>query len=90
MKDYLEDWLENVQRVSLRVSSYVKYKKLINSYILPVIGHVRLQKLTPQQVQSLYTKKLKDGLSTKTVYNIHGLLHNALDNAVRWGWYREM
>jgi len=85
VKDYLEDWLENVQKVRLRVSTYVKYKKLINSYILPVIGHVRLQKLTPQQVQSLYTKKLRDGLSAKTVYNVHGLLHNALDNAVRWG-----
>src|SRR5579872_4822396 len=39
VKDYLEDWLENVQKVRLRVSTYVKYKKLINSYILPVIGH---------------------------------------------------
>jgi integrase len=85
VKDYLEDWIENVQKDRLRISSYVKYKKLINSYIVPVLGHVRLQKLTPQQVQSLYTKKLRDGLAPKTVYSIHGLLHNALDNAVRWG-----
>src|SRR6266567_3535724 len=84
VKDYLEEWLENVQKDRLRTSSYVKYKKLINSYIVPALGHIRLQKLTPQQVQSLYTKKLRDGLAPKTVYSIHGLLHSALDNAVRW------
>ncbi|MDQ6661990.1 MAG: tyrosine-type recombinase/integrase [Chloroflexota bacterium] len=84
VKDYLEDWLENVQKDRLRTSSYVKYKKLMNSYIVPAIGHIRLQKLTPQHVQSLYTKKLRDGLAPKTVYSIHGLLHHALDNAVKW------
>ena len=83
LKDYLEQWLEDVQKDRLRISTYVKYKKMIN-YIIPVLGHIRLQKLTPQQVQSLYTKKIRDGLAPKTVYAIHGVLHSALENAVRW------
>lgn len=81
---YLEQWLEDVKKPELRVSSYVKYKKLIVGYIIPVLGNLQLQKLTPQHVQSFYTKKLKEGLSAKTVHSIHGVLHNALDNAVRW------
>ncbi len=84
VKDYLEQWLEEVQKERVRTSTYVRYKKLINLYIVPVIGHVRLQKLTPQQLQSLYSKKLKEGLATKTVHAVHSLLHSALDNAVRW------
>lgn len=81
---YLEQWLEEVKKPQLRVSAYVKYKKTINTYIVPVLGNIYLQKLTPQHVQSLYTKKIKEGLSSKTVHSIHGLLHHALDNAVRW------
>lgn len=84
LKDYLEQWLEEVQKERLRTSSYVKYKKVIDSYIVPALGDVQLQKLTPQQVQAFYTKKRKDGLSPKTVSSIHGVLHGALDNALRW------
>jgi integrase len=35
-------------------------------------------------VQSLYTSKLKEGLSPKTVQSIHDVLHKVLDNAVKW------
>lgn len=83
--DYLEDWLENVHKDKLRLSTYVKYKKLIR-YIVADLGHVQLQKLTPEQVRQFYTKKLHDGLSTKMVNSIHGVLHVALDNAVRWNY----
>lgn len=84
VKQYLEHWLEEVHKPAIRLTTYIKYRKLINSYILPALGHVRLQKLSPQQVQSLYRAKEKDGLSPKTINSIHGVLHKALDNAVRW------
>lgn len=84
VKDYLEDWLENVQKDRLHISSYVKYKKLINSYIVPAFGDIPLQKLTPQRVQKLYADKLKQKLSPKMVSCIHGVLHVALENAVKW------
>lgn len=83
LKTYLEQWLEEVQKPTLRISTYVKYRKLLK-HILPVLGNVHVQKLTPQQVQKLYTSKLKT-LSPKMVVGIHGVLHKALDNAVKWG-----
>ncbi len=83
--DYLEDWIENVHKDNLRISTYVKYKKHIK-YIVSDLGHVWLQKLTPEQVARFYTKKMKDGLSSKTVHGIHGVLKLALDNAVRWNY----
>ncbi|HZO72828.1 MAG TPA: tyrosine-type recombinase/integrase [Ktedonobacteraceae bacterium] len=82
--DYLTQWLEEVQKDKLRTSSYVKYKKIIDTYINPALGHVYLQKLTPQQVQAFYNKKRSQGLSPKSINLIHGVLHNALDNAVKW------
>ena len=85
LKDYLEDWIENVHKDNIRISTYVKYKKLIK-YIVADLGEVRLQKLTPEQVQRFYAKKRKDGLSSKTVHEIHGVLHLALKHAVRWNY----
>ncbi len=85
LRDYLEDWIENVHKDKLRVSAYVKYKKLIK-YIVADLGEVRLQKLTAEQVRRFYTKKAQEGLSSKTINSIHGVLHLALDNAVRWNY----
>ena len=91
LKDYLEDWIENVHKDKLRISTYVKYKKLIK-YIVADLGDVWLQKLTPEQVRRFYTKMgtKKDkggrGLSSKTIHEIHGVLHLALGNAVRWNY----
>jgi len=84
VKQYLEYWLEEVHKPSLKVSTYVKYRKLVYGYIIPALGHLKLDKLTPQHVKSLYNQKEKDGLSSKTIHNIHGVLHKALDNAVLW------
>ena len=84
LKDYLEDWIENVHGDGLRISTNENYKKLIK-YIVADLGEVWLQKLTPEQVRRFYTKKGKDGLSSKTINSIHGVLHVALDNTVRWG-----
>jgi integrase len=85
LEDYLENWIENVHKELVRLSTYVKYKKLLK-YIKADLGHVYLQKLTPEQVQAFYRKKSKDGLASKTINSIHGVLHLALDNAVRWNY----
>jgi integrase len=82
--EYLVDWLENVHKSKLRIGTYINYKKLIR-YVVNDLGDVWLQKLTPQRVQAFYSKKLNEGLSSKVVHDIHGVLHLALDNAVRWG-----
>jgi integrase len=85
IKDFLPEWLDEVKKDDLRISSYVKYKKLAK-YILADIGEYTLQKITPYQIKTFYNKKLADGLATKTVNSIHGLLHVAFDSAVSWGY----
>jgi integrase len=84
LQEYLENWLENVHKPSIRLSTYLNYRKLLHNYLVPGLGKVKLQKLTPQQVQIFYSRKMSDGLAPKTVNNIHGVLHKALDDAVKW------
>ncbi len=84
VKQYLEYWLEEVHKPNIKISTYVKYHKVIQGYIVPALGDIQLEKLTPQQVTALYNKKRRDGLAPKTIHSIHGVLHKALDNAVSW------
>src|SRR5215469_4564743 len=81
---FLDHWLEEIHKPTIRLSSYIKYRKLIHTYIIPDLGHLKLQKLSPQLVQAFYRRKEKQGLAPKTVNSIHGVLHKALDTAVRW------
>lgn len=47
VKQYLEYWLEEVHKPNIKTSSYVKYRKLIQGYIIPALGEIKLEKLTP-------------------------------------------
>ncbi len=85
VEQFLEYWLEEVHKEAIRLSSYVKYRALLDRYVFPAFGNVQLQKLTQQQVQTLYSRKSKDGLAPETVRGIHRMLHKALDDAVLWG-----
>ena len=84
LQEYLENWLENVHKPTIRLSTYLNYRKLLKNYLVPGLGKVKIHRLTPQQVQGFYSQKMSEGLAPKTVNNIHGVLHKALDNAVKW------
>jgi integrase len=58
---------------------------MIRNHIKPALGQRRLKNLAPVHVQYLYQKKLDAGLASGTVRLIHGILHKALEQAVKWG-----
>jgi integrase len=84
LKRYLEHWLEEVHRPTIRSRTYTRYRELLRIHILPALGHYPLQKLTPQHIQAFYAQKTKEGLSASTVHVMHAILHKALDKAVQW------
>lgn len=71
------------------------YQGIIKNHIVPKIGAVKLAELTPIQVQRLInsvrsTKRTEQGdeVNPKTVKNVHGVLHSALNQAVQCGLLR--
>jgi integrase len=63
----------------------------VKKHILPTLGRVKLQKLTPVMINALYAQLLKSGkvcgsggLSANSVRRVHATLHRALNDAVRW------
>jgi integrase len=81
---YLQEWFEHIQKQAVRPTTYLKQESLLNSAILPAIGHIQLQKLAPQHIQKLYSKKLDEGWKPSSIRNLHKIVHKALGNAVRW------
>ncbi len=84
LKQYLENWLENVQKYAVRVNHYINTRTIIRKHILPTLGHIQLRQLNEQHIQALYTQKQDERKSAKTIHNIHGILHKALAQAVIW------
>ena len=61
------------------------YEYLCRVHLIPALGKIPLTQLRPQQIQALYSAKLKSGLSPRTVQLIHVCLHKALKAAVKTG-----
>lgn len=82
--EYLEQWLPTA-RVRLRPGAFDACASHVQVYIVPRIGDIALQALTPSRVKALYADLATGGrvrggggLSAKTVHNIHRTLSRAL------------
>jgi len=83
--EFLERWLADVAKQTVRPRTYVRYRQLIRAHALPELGSRPLARLGPQDLQGLYGRKMQAGLAPRTVGHLHRLLHRALQDAVRWG-----
>src|ERR671913_920933 len=82
--EYLDRWLSDAVRGTVRESTYSRDKYLVTNHVKPSIGRVKLKNLNARLLQSLYRERLDSGLSASTVQKIHHVLHKALTQAMRW------
>ena len=83
VEQYLDRWLETI-RGSVRSSTYVSYD-LNARRLKKLIGRPQLSALTPAMIQAAYAKLSTQGLSQRSVLQIHATLHRALGQAIKWG-----
>lgn len=84
--EWLDIWLAEYQG-SKKPLTIQNYKQAIKKHIRPALGGVLLKSLTNLMIQRFYNS-LTEGdhpLSPKSVKNVHGILHKALDQAVKAG-----
>lgn len=84
VSDFLDVWLSDCVKDTIRVSTFERYKGIADLHISPVLGRLRLKALTPSHVQGFYRGRLDSGLSPATVQKIHVVFHKALSQAVKW------
>ncbi|HEX2988969.1 MAG TPA: site-specific integrase [Chloroflexota bacterium] len=84
VNDLLDLWLQTAQP-NLKPRTFHDYQARCKRHLRPVLGHVKLSKLSPERVQAFYTKLLSCGIEREALYS-HAMLHRACKMAVLWGW----
>ena len=73
-RDYLGD---------VKAATAAVYAAKIENHIKSALGAVPLKELAAHDIQGFYNRLTESGLSPKTVKNVHGVLHEALQQAQR-------
>ena len=77
ISEYTADW---------KPLTVCNYSKQIKKHLIPRLGAAKLEDLDTHTIQLFYNSLTKSGLAPKTVKNIHGVLHAALEQAISNGY----
>ncbi len=81
---FCEHWFKTHAEVNLGLKTQQGYRGLIDRYIVPGIGSIRLQALEPRHIQTMLAELTRRGLGQTTALHTYRLLHRILSDAVRW------
>mgnify|MGYP004513937945 CR=1 FL=1 len=84
---WLDIWLKEYCG-KVKQSTRDSYDKQARVHIKPALGALKLSALSAPQIQKLYNDMQAKQLSAKTIRNCHGVLHKALDQALKLGYLR--
>ena len=78
---------------AVKLSTVSSYEATIRNHIKPGLGAIKLESLTTHDIQEFYNGRQKgnetrEPLAPKTIKNIHGVLHKALEQAMLNGLIR--
>jgi integrase len=86
--EYLDRWLRDSVRGTVRQSTYETYGHMASKHIIPALGAIKLRSLTPMHVRGFYRERLDNEdrkCAPATVRKMHVVLQKALDQAVSDG-----
>lgn len=78
-----ENWLR-ARRTTVKESTYIKYRNLLNNYVMPRIGSMPIMQISADTLQGYYHWLLNDagekkqGLSAKTVSDVFSVIRSVL------------
>ncbi|MDN6428431.1 MAG: site-specific integrase [Propionibacterium sp.] len=86
-------WLDNISKSRNKPRTHDGYRGYVNRYIVPQLGRIKLDKLTPADVTRMRTTITDPapkglGLSSTTALQAHSILRKALRDAQRVGRVR--
>jgi len=88
---WLDIWLSDYIKPSVKPLTHEEYAMQCRNHIIPFMGAIKLKALNAPMIQSFYNylqsqttkdNKPKRALSAKSIKNVHGILHKALEKAV--------
>lgn len=93
LKEFSEKWLNEHVKPTLNATTYENYKMNLESRILPALGHMKMAKIKPLNIQEFYNTLAAEGirndkkegaLSLSTIKKYHAILSSMFHTAVIW------
>ncbi len=100
VSDLLNEYIGMYGKTNWSLSTYASNVSLIENYIQPYLGAMKLEDITPRVLEKYYQsllkakavpkctdkkyKKVDTFVTAETVRRIHKLLHSCFEQAVRW------
>ncbi|MGI9023003.1 MAG: hypothetical protein ACR2HV_07200 [Acidimicrobiales bacterium] len=87
----LEEWFDHA-KADFSPKTVRETRGVLDRYLIPGMGEVPLAKLGAADLDRFYRRLREKGgragkpLSPGTIRRVHGVLHRALAQGVRWGW----
>jgi integrase len=83
-RDFVPDFMANHAKVNNKPSEVTAKDKNFRVHLLPAFGSFKLDEIRARDIDRYSAKKLKSGLSPKTINNTLTLLRKTLATAQRW------
>lgn len=80
--EWLDTWLKEYL-ADVKQGTSIHYESVVRLHLKPALGDIPLSQLRTPMVQKFYNKLRAEQRSPKYIKNIHGVLHRALNMAVR-------
>lgn len=96
LNEFSKKWLETYVKPNLSPTTYQSYSEKLNMHILPYLGHKRLDKITPFDIDNLYNllankltnRKDENGnyktLSPASIHRVHEIISSMFSSAYKW------
>ena len=93
LKDFIARWAAEKAQQELQPGTLEKYQAVIDSFILPALGHLKLSEIKPHTVNAFFVSLTKDGsrhdgkpggYSKGTINKVSNVLSSILRTAVEW------
>jgi len=85
VEEHLHNWLEGYVKTNCSQRTLDGYQSIIETHLIPALGHIQLKHLHSQAIQGYYGKA-RERLSSRTVHHHHRVLSQSLKHAVRQGY----
>lgn len=87
---WMDRWLENYARPTIKHSTYCSYELYVRAHIKPQIGGLYMSTLRADDLQAFFNERGKNGnqarkggLAPKTLTNLRNMMHMAFGQAVK-------
>jgi integrase len=82
---WLSIWRRNVRPPTTAPKTWISYEGYVRLHLVPQLGHIRLVKLSHQNVRDFISERLDGGLSECTVKHLRDTLRAAINQAMKDG-----